>query len=213
MAPGRRARTLELGCEIERRGFPAIWCPGGGNAIAACQAILAATNEIVVGIGIQSIYARDAADLGAQAAFLHEVYGGRFRLGLGVAHRARSPLVGTNARSDSPLTDMRTYVQALRDTEKASGPLPPIVLAALRDKMVDLALDVADGAVWANGSRSDMGRAVNRIPAARRTEGFTVANMITAVIDDDLKAALAVTRRTMSSNIVSLPRAATSDKP
>ena len=49
VVPGRRARTLELAQEIERRGFPGIWSPSGGNAVAAAQAILEVTTTVVVG--------------------------------------------------------------------------------------------------------------------------------------------------------------------
>ncbi len=46
------------------------------------------------------------------------------------------------------------------------GELPPIYLATLRDKMLDLALTVADGAIWANASRRYMPTQVARVNAA-----------------------------------------------
>ena len=48
--------------------------------------------------------------------------------------------------------------------ERASGPLPPIYLATLRDKMLALAAEVADGAIWANASRSQMAAQLARVP-------------------------------------------------
>ena len=127
--------------------------------------------------------------------------GGRFRLGLGVSHEPVTRRLGV--ATGKPLTDMRAYVEALRANEKASGPLPPIYLATLRDKMLDLAVEIADGGIWANASLSHMPTQVARIPAERR-DGFFLANMIPTVIDDDRDAARAINRRTLSG-YVSLP--------
>ncbi len=84
------------------------------------------------------------------------------------------------------------------------GELPPIVLATLRDRMVALAAEVADGAVWANGSRSHMAASLATIPEERRAKGFFVGNMIPTVIDDDRAAAAAINRRTLTG-YVALP--------
>jgi alkanesulfonate monooxygenase SsuD/methylene tetrahydromethanopterin reductase-like flavin-dependent oxidoreductase (luciferase family) len=102
-----------------------------------------------------------------------------------------------------PLSDMRAYVDGIRGAERASGPLPPIWLATLRDKMLDLALDVAEGAIWANASLSYTPVQVARIPEDRR-EGFALANMVPTVIDADHDAARAIHRRTLTG-YVSLP--------
>jgi len=37
--PSRRARTIELAKEIERRGFAGIYCPSLGDALGLCQSI------------------------------------------------------------------------------------------------------------------------------------------------------------------------------
>ena len=100
---------------------------------------------------------------------------------------------------------MRDYVGAMRAAGDRIGELPPIVLATLRDRMVALAAEVADGAVWANASRSHMAREPRgRIPEERRAKGFFVGNMIPTVIDDDREAAAAINRRTLSG-YVALP--------
>ena len=49
-----------------------------------------------------------------------------------------------------------TMRNGLRAVEKDVGPLPPILLAAMRSRMVALAAEIADGAIWANGCRSHM---------------------------------------------------------
>ena len=91
----------------------------------------------------------------------------------------------------------------MRTAEKTVGPLPPIVLATLRQKMLDLAIEVADGAVWANAARSAMADQLAAIQAERRNE-FFVGDMIPTVIDDDRAAAAAVCRKTLTM-YVNLP--------
>jgi alkanesulfonate monooxygenase SsuD/methylene tetrahydromethanopterin reductase-like flavin-dependent oxidoreductase (luciferase family) len=98
---------------------------------------------------------------------------------------------------------MRDYVASLAAAGGPAGGLPPIVLAALRRKMTDLAVEVADGAVWANAACSYMPTSLDAVPPDRREE-FLVANMVPTVIDDDIEAAAAVCRRTLTG-YVALP--------
>ncbi len=196
--PGRRATTVELATEIERRGFSGIWCPSYGDCMALCQAIAGATNEIVFGTSIQPIYMRHAVDLGNHAAFLHELSSGRFHLGLGVSHGPVHQQIG--ATPGKPLADTRAYVERMQKNERGSGPLPPIVLATLRDKMLDLAIDIAQGAVWANASCSVIGQQAGRARSAT-PDLFFLGNMVPTVIDEDRDAARAVHRRTLSGYI------------
>lgn len=199
--PGRRAATVELAAEIERRGFGGIWCPSYGDCMALCQEIARVTTTIPFGTSIQPIYLRHPVDLGNHAAFVHELSGGRFHLGLGVSHGPVHERLGASV--GKPLSDIRAYVQTMRAQEKATGPLPPVVLATLRDKMLDLAVEIGRGAVWANASLSDIARQASRARAAA-PEGFFIANMIPTVIDEDRDAARAIHRRTLSG-YVSLP--------
>jgi alkanesulfonate monooxygenase SsuD/methylene tetrahydromethanopterin reductase-like flavin-dependent oxidoreductase (luciferase family) len=79
------------------------------------------------------------------------------------------------------------------------------VLATLRKKMVGLGGEVADGVVWANGARSHMHESLAALPeAARARDDFFVGCMIPTVVSDDVAAAAAVNRRTLSF-YVSLP--------
>ena len=47
--PGRRKTIVELAAEIERRGFPGIYCPSMGDGLALCEAIAYNTREIRFG--------------------------------------------------------------------------------------------------------------------------------------------------------------------
>lgn len=197
--PGRRLRTLELAKEMEDRGFEGIFGPSFGDVISLCLSIGHVTERIPFGSSIQPIYLRPAADLAATASYLAEVTGGRFHLGLGVSHGPVHKRLGI--QPGKPLSDTRDYVATIRKVigDAAS---PPIVLATLRTKMLQLAVEIADGAVWANASRSHMQTSLQVVPADRTD--FFVGNMIPTVIDDDRDAARAVNRKTLTG-YVSLP--------
>ena len=84
--PGRRRATLEVAREIERRGFAGIYAPSVFSNMSLCEALAHVTERITFGTSIAPIYARTVGDFAQSAAFLHEVSGGRFRLGIGVSH-------------------------------------------------------------------------------------------------------------------------------
>jgi alkanesulfonate monooxygenase SsuD/methylene tetrahydromethanopterin reductase-like flavin-dependent oxidoreductase (luciferase family) len=193
--PGRRATTIELAREIEQRGFSGIWCPSYGDCMALCQEIARVTSTIQFGTAIQPIYLRHAVDLGNHAAFLHELSNGRFHLGLGVSHGPVHKQLGASV--GKPLSDMRAYVETMKANEKSSGPLPPIVLATLRDKMLDLSAEISSGAVWANASLSAIGDQAARV----QRPSFFVGNMLPTVIDGDRDAARAIHRRTLTGYV------------
>ena len=200
--PGRRAQTLELAKEIEQRGFSGIYCPSFGDAMGLCLSIAHSTSTIEFGTSIQPIYLQHAVALATSASYLHEIAGGRFRLGVGVTH---GPVINRlRVETGRPLADMREYVGVMRAAGESMGGLPPVVLATLRDKMLDLAVEVGDGAVWANAARSRMAHSLARVPDDRRAAGYFVGNMIPTVIDDDLEAARARNRATLQG-YVALP--------
>ena len=199
---GKRTAVIAMAVEAERRGFTGVHCPSLGDAMGLCLSIAHATTTLHIATSIQPIYFQQPTQLAGQAAYLHEISGGRFQLGIGVSH---APVLDRmQVQRSTPLTDMRTYVAAMKAAVKGTGPLPPIVLATLRAKMLDLAMEVADGAVWANAARSAMPAQIATIAADRMANGFFVGNMIPTVIDDDRAAAAAVCRKTLTG-YVSLP--------
>jgi alkanesulfonate monooxygenase SsuD/methylene tetrahydromethanopterin reductase-like flavin-dependent oxidoreductase (luciferase family) len=200
--PGRRARTIELASEIEERGFAGIYCPSFGDAMGLCLSIAHATNRVEFGTSIQPIYLQHPAALATSASYLHEIAGGRFRLGVGVTHGPVIERLGV--ATGRPLSDMREFVGSMREAAEHTGGLPPVILAALRDKMVGLAVEVGDGAVWANASLSRMAHSTALVPAAGGSDDFWIGNMIPTVIDDDLAAARARNRQTLRG-YVALP--------
>jgi alkanesulfonate monooxygenase SsuD/methylene tetrahydromethanopterin reductase-like flavin-dependent oxidoreductase (luciferase family) len=96
-----------------------------------------------------------------------------------------------------PLGDIRAFVARYRSYDGVGG-LPPVVLAALRTRMVALAGEIADGLIYANASRSHTAKSLSVLPAAKRNDpDFLVANMIPTCVSDDTAAAMAVCRRTL----------------
>ena len=198
--PGRRKATIELAQRFEQEGFSGIYGPSLGDGLALAEGVALATREIPFGTTIANIYARHPHDYAQTAAFLHEISGGRFRFGIGVSHGPT--LARLKLTSGKPLEDMRRFVGELQTAAKQAGPLPPLVLATLRQKMVALAGEIAQGAVWANAARSHMPTSLRHLPAAKREDpGFFIGNMVPTCIDTDKSAAAAVNRRTLASYV------------
>ena len=194
--PGRRAATLELAKEIERRGFAGIYCASYGDAVGLCEALAFATERIPFGTSIANIYMRNVADYAQTASLIHELSGGRFRFGIGVSHGPANQRAGLE--TGKPLGDIRRFVEELQAVPRA-GELPPIVLAGLREKMVALSGEISQGVVFANAARSHMADSLSALPAAQRgNPDFFVGDMIPTCISDDEDAAAAVNRRTLT---------------
>jgi alkanesulfonate monooxygenase SsuD/methylene tetrahydromethanopterin reductase-like flavin-dependent oxidoreductase (luciferase family) len=194
--PGRRQATLELAREIERRGFAGLYVPSIFGNMAQCTALALATKTIRFATAIAPIYARTAEDFAHGAAYIHEVSGGRFAFGIGVAHGPSHIRMGVTP--GKPLGDIRAFVAKMHSYD-GIGAFPPIILAALRKRMVALAGEIAEGLIFANASRSHMRESLAALPEAKRTDrDFLVANMIPTCISDDVAAAKAVNRRTLT---------------
>lgn len=200
---GRRQKTIELAQEIERKGFQGIYCASFGDSLGLCLSIAHSTSTIHFGTAVVPIYYRTPFDMGQQAAYIHEIAGGRFRLGIGVSHEPANRRLGV--QTGKPLTDIRNYVAAMRAGTQAYGELPPLVLATLRVKMTELSDEIAEGAVWANASRSHIAASLSHIPQSKRDGDFFIGDMLpTCIDDDDRTAAMNVMKRTMTG-YVSLP--------
>ncbi len=194
--PGRRAATLDLAREVERRGFAGIYCASFGDAMGLSHSLAHVTERIPFGTSIVNIYMRQVADYAWSAAMIHELSGGRFRFGIGVSHEPMNRRLGIQA--GKPLSDMRDFVGKLRGVPRV-GELPPVVLAGLRKKMVALAGELGDGLVFANASRSHLADSLSALPDAKRGDSsFFIGNMIPTCISDDLEAAAAVNRKTLT---------------
>jgi alkanesulfonate monooxygenase SsuD/methylene tetrahydromethanopterin reductase-like flavin-dependent oxidoreductase (luciferase family) len=160
-----------------------------------------ATSRINYWTSIQPIYYSHPVEAANTVAHINEMSNGRFRYGIGVSHGPVTQRLGVE--TGKPLSDIKNYVAAMRTNERFGGQLPPIYLATLRNKMLELASEISEGAIWANASLSHMATQLGEVPTAVRDD-FFLSNMIPTVIDDDIEAARAINRRTLTG-YVSLP--------
>lgn len=135
---------------IEALGYSALWLPeaGGRDPFVLAARLLDHTETLVVATGIANIYARDAVAMKAAQYTLAEQSGGRFLMGIGVSHR----LLVEDVRGHTygpPLTAMKAFLdryEAAGFGAVAPAERPPVLLAALGPKMLELARERADGA-------------------------------------------------------------------
>ena len=193
--PGRRRLTMDIARDIERRGFAGIYTPSMYGNMSQCEAMAWNTERIPFGTAIAPIYTRTVLDFAQSAAFMHEVSGGRFRLGIGVAHAPGHQRMGVTV--GKPLGDTRAFVEKLHAVEGV-GEFPPIIIAALRQKMVALAGEISQGVVFANAARSHMTASLAALPASKRENAdFFIGNMLPTCISDDVEAAKNVCRKNL----------------
>jgi alkanesulfonate monooxygenase SsuD/methylene tetrahydromethanopterin reductase-like flavin-dependent oxidoreductase (luciferase family) len=194
--PGSRHAALDLAREIERRGFAQIQVSSAYANMAQCVGLALATERIGFATAIAPIYAQTTEEFAHTAAYIHEMSGGRFQFGIGVAHGPSHVRMGMTP--GKPLGDIRAFVEKYRSYENVGG-MAPIVLATLRKRMIALAGEIADGMVFSGGSRAHMAESLAVLPAARRADpGFFIGNRIRTCISDDVAEAKAVLRGAMS---------------
>jgi probable F420-dependent oxidoreductase len=137
---------------VEELGYGALWVPEtvGREPFTFLGLLAGSTSTLTLGTSIVSIWGHDAQATRMAAMTLAEATDGRFVLGLGVSH----PHLAEKLRGhkfDRPLSRMREYLAAYR-AAVYRGPVadgvaePAILVAALRERMTDLAATDADGA-------------------------------------------------------------------
>lgn len=144
------AEAVATAGRIESLGYSVLWMPEavGRDPFSLVSFLGAKTSRLVLATGIANLYARDAMTMNSLRQTVGELTGGRFVLGIGVSH---AHLV-TGVRGHDygkPVTTMRTYLEAMaKGLYMAPKPADetPLVLAALRPKMLGLAKELAQGA-------------------------------------------------------------------
>ena len=138
---------------VDELGYAALWVPetAGREPFVLLAAIAGETRRLVLGTSIVNIWGRDPQATRMAAMTLAEATGGRFALGLGVSHPHLAEKLRGH-RFERPLSHMRGYLAGYR-AAVYRGPMPPagipeplILVAALRERMTDLAATDADGA-------------------------------------------------------------------
>jgi probable F420-dependent oxidoreductase len=200
--PIEDARDFARG--VDELGFGTLWVPEtvGREPFTLLGLLAGETLEVRLGTSIASIWGHDAQTTRMAALTLTEATGGRFVLGLGVSH----PHLAERLRGhtfDRPLTRMREFLAAYRSAIY-KGPMgegvvePPVLLAALRERMLRLAASEADGAFpyLVTSERVAWMRAVLNTSAAEagRSRRPALAVSLPAVLEPDAAAARAAAR-------------------
>jgi len=166
-AQPRIDQLLEYAARAEESSYDRVWLAEtwGRDAVTTLASIAARTDTVGLGTSISSVYSRSPALLGQTAATLHEVSGGRFRLGLGVStpqlverwhgiqynkpfrrlreslEVIRQVLSGETVSYDGDVID----VSGFRLRFEPPSPPPAIDVAAMGPKSLELAGRFADG--------------------------------------------------------------------
>jgi probable F420-dependent oxidoreductase len=181
-------------------GFGTLWVPEtvGREPFTLLGLLAAETTSLRLGTSIVSIWGHDAQTTRMASLTLQEATGGRFVLGLGVSHPHLAERLRGHAY-DRPLTRMREFLAAYR-AAVYKGPMPdgraepPIILAALRERMLALAATEADGAFpyLVTAERVAWIRATLDAAAGDRRPHLAVS--MPAVLETDAAAARAAAR-------------------
>jgi len=204
------APPIELQRESVRRleaaGYRSAWTNEviGKDAFTQLSVLLAATERMAFGTSITNIWAREPQTARAAAALLAQAYPGRFVLGLGVGYPAQAAAVGREF--GRPLTTMREYYTRMDEPTwpPATEARYPRIIAANGPKMLDLAGEIADGALPA-------GLPPEYTTEARKVLGpdRLLVTGVTVIPDTDRDRARAIARDSLSANMSHPPFAAT----
>jgi coenzyme F420-dependent oxidoreductase len=158
---------VDLAVHAEEVGYDHVWLPEtwGRDAVTILSLAAERTETVGLGTSILNVYSRSPALLGQTAATLQEASDGRFRMGLGPS----GPAVIQNWHGEefgNPLKRTRETVDVVRavlsgepvtydgdifDLDgfrlrcKAPDPAPPVDVAGMGPKAVELAGRFADG--------------------------------------------------------------------
>jgi probable F420-dependent oxidoreductase len=205
------AASVALAQRADALGYDSIWVTHGvgRDALLTLSAYAHAAPRAGLGTGVIPIHPRHPVLLAQEALTLSEISRGRLLLGIGVSH---VPSMAGSLGLDMarPLDVMREYVGVLRAAlagkvehdgaryrahwqsglPRLPAP-PPIFLAALGPRMLELAGEIADGAVlWLTAPDYIERVAVpairrGRERAGRMLAGFSIAAAVPAALTVD----------------------------
>ncbi|MFE4368380.1 LLM class flavin-dependent oxidoreductase [Streptomyces sp. NPDC056835] len=206
------AQVLPFARRAEELGFDELWVVedlGFRGGVAQAGAVLAATERIVVGIGIMPAGARNAAFAAMELATLAQLFPGRLISGIG--HGMPVWMRQSGAWTASPLTFIGEYATAVSALLRGEpGPMngryvtiqgvvigetpdivPPVVLGVRGPKSLEVAGRTADGVLLAEPCPpAYIAAALGHMGTTPGTAGVEVIAYDVAVVDDDSDAAL-----------------------
>ena len=212
-SPGRTvAENVELALLAESRGWGGFWVAevSGADAVTTAAAVAARLTSGRVGTGIVPMQTRDPMLLAMTATSIGQIAPGGFVLGLGTStpiivedwHAApwgESPLALTREcvdlvrrflAGDRVTTDTGRWRYRRAQMTARADTSPPIYLAALNDRMLELAGEIADGVILNFVTVADVAHARERVAvgaarAGRDLDGFELMVFFRSTVTDD----------------------------
>jgi F420-dependent oxidoreductase-like protein len=182
-------------------GFGSFWSPQifGPDAITALTVVADRVGDIRLGTAVVPTWLRHPMMLASQALTAAQVSGGRFALGIGLSHQI--VVEGMWGMSfDRPLRHMREYLAILQpllrgeaagfsgETLTGHGAVdvpadpPPVLVAALGPKMLELTGGEADGTItWMTGAGTIAEHTAPTIRAAAEAAGRPEPEVVAAL--------------------------------
>jgi len=200
----------------EALGYESAWVAEGhgGDQFAILGACAVATRRIRLGTSISSVFVRSAPTIAMAAATVDQLSGGRFVLGLGSSHRVQVepehgiPFVQPTARLRDTIAIARALVRdgavshhgEVVAIERFDLWFPPrrshipIYVAALFPRLLELAGELADGALLTWPTPGTIARAVEHVAigarrARREPAAVEVASLIPCAVAETVAAA------------------------
>ncbi|GLU48413.1 LLM class flavin-dependent oxidoreductase [Nocardiopsis ansamitocini] len=209
------AQILPFARRAEELGFAAVWVVedlGFRGGIAQAAAVLAATTDIRVGIGLLPAGARNTAFAAMEVATLAQLFPGRIDIGVG--HGMPGWMRSVGQWPTSPLAFLRESIDALRqllrgqrldtrgryvhldgvhlDTSALPGTVPDILAGVRGPKSLAVSGAVADGTILAEPVAPQYARAALQQIDATRPHRLVAYNI--AAVDPDPATAIAAAR-------------------
>jgi F420-dependent oxidoreductase-like protein len=184
---------------LESRGFSTLWLPNvfGPDAITAAALLGRETSRIELGTAVVPTHPRHPAALAQQVLTTAEACGGRFTLGIGLSHPAViEGMFGLSYMRRA--AHMREYMAVLEPLLRAgvvdfqgdeyrvklgldgAGRQPiPILIAALGDRMLEIAGGQASGTIlWMTGPRTIETHIGPKLRQAARAAGRAAPRLV-----------------------------------
>ncbi|HYM67902.1 MAG TPA: LLM class flavin-dependent oxidoreductase, partial [Patescibacteria group bacterium] len=201
------ARFARMAALAEQEGFDQIWVSNDlfwRSAPVLLAAAAAATTRIAVGAGVFNPVSMHVAEIAMASASIQEVSGGRFLLGIGAGADRFLEWAGLAPRP--PVARTRTAIAELRallSGEAPAGWSPdgrlriepglarvPIYVGAMGPRMLEMAGEVADGALPLLFPPEHFAAAAEQVALGARRAGrepgfIDVAACVWCSIDDD----------------------------
>jgi 5,10-methylenetetrahydromethanopterin reductase len=191
--------------QAKELGFASAWFTQmfSFDAVTMCALVGREVDGIEVGTAVTPVYGRHPVNLAMQAMTASLATGGRFNLGIGLSHQmVIEGMLGLSY--DKPARYMHEYLSALvpllregsvqveGSVVTAKAPVdgmgatpPPVLVAALGPKMLQITGELADGTVtWMTGPKTLADHIVPTITKAAAGTPRVVAALRTVVTND-----------------------------